>query len=136
MLIRRNPIQCVDIIAELDDLLVLIERLNDPFGVGLSGGKIESGETILEAAVRELKEETNLTFVYKGTLGIYDAPGRDPRGDYVSTVVYGKAYGIPRPEANKTRVILQPPSEALRFGEAFVCDHRQMISDYLERVRG
>ncbi|HEY8886341.1 MAG TPA: NUDIX hydrolase [Candidatus Microsaccharimonas sp.] len=69
--IERQPKSAIILVIENEagDLLVQ-ERLKHPyFGFwGFAGGKIRWGETIIEAAARELKEETGLeaTLVYKG----------------------------------------------------------------------
>jgi 8-oxo-dGTP diphosphatase len=80
-----------DIILISDGRVLLIERGWDPFegAWALPGGHVDAGETSLAAAVRELVEETGITVV-AGALrqvGVFDAPGRDPRGRYV-TVAY------------------------------------------------
>ena len=70
--------------------VLLIRRKRDPFGGcwALPGGFMEQEETLLEAARRELQEETGLS---EGDLasplvftGLYDAPHRDPRGRVIS----------------------------------------------------
>jgi 8-oxo-dGTP pyrophosphatase MutT (NUDIX family) len=38
--------------------VLAVSRKHDPNDMGLPGGKVESGETAIEAAVRELREET------------------------------------------------------------------------------
>ena len=55
----RNPVPTVDIIIEIEDRgIVLIERMNPPFGWALPGGFVDYGESLEEAAVREALEET------------------------------------------------------------------------------
>ncbi|MEW1545309.1 NUDIX hydrolase [Streptomyces tsukubensis] len=71
--------------------VLLIERGWDPFEGcwALPGGHVDPGETSLEAAVRELGEETRV-WVDAASLrqvGVWDQPGRDPRGRYV-TIAY------------------------------------------------
>jgi ADP-ribose pyrophosphatase YjhB (NUDIX family) len=53
--------------------IVLIKRRYDP-GMGgwaFPGGFIDAEETVSEAAVREVKEETNLDVALDGLLGVY-----------------------------------------------------------------
>ena len=57
------PISAVIAMIIHDDKVLLVRRGKEPNKGrwGLPGGKIELGETIKEAALRELKEETNIT---------------------------------------------------------------------------
>lgn len=56
---------------------ILLERRRDCGLWGLHGGRIEPGESVAEAAVREVREETGLTVVVQRLLGVYsDPPGR------------------------------------------------------------
>lgn len=78
--------------------VLLIERGWDPFeGMwALPGGHVDPGETSLTAAARELAEETGITVPVSALqqVGTFDAPGRDPRGRYVTV-----AYTATLPEA-------------------------------------
>ncbi|MEU0001816.1 NUDIX hydrolase [Streptomyces microflavus] len=80
-----------DIVLLTDDHVLLIERRWNPYAGSwaLPGGHVDAGEASLQAAVRELKEETGITVLAKDLrqVGAFDAPGRDPRGRYV-TVAY------------------------------------------------
>ena len=68
--------------------MLLIERANPPFAGGwaLPGGFVEEGERVLDAAARELDEETGVAASALELLGVYDTPGRDPRGWTISVV--------------------------------------------------
>ncbi|WP_458413234.1 NUDIX domain-containing protein [Schinkia sp. CFF1] len=54
----------------------------------LPGGFIQPNETAYEAAVRELKEETNVEGLKIKHFGTYDKPGRDRRGWIISNAHY------------------------------------------------
>ncbi|MFD9143994.1 NUDIX domain-containing protein [[Kitasatospora] papulosa] len=79
------------VVTTTDGFVLLIERGWDPHAGqwALPGGHVDPGETSRAAAARELAEEAG---VYAGPeelnqVGTWDAPGRDPRGRYV-TVAY------------------------------------------------
>jgi 8-oxo-dGTP diphosphatase len=83
--------------------VLLIKRKNDPFKgrYALPGGFVNvsdegnQGETFLEAASRELKEETNLEVRNLRQLGVYGDPGRDPRGRVISIAFIGVVSVLP-----------------------------------------
>lgn len=68
--------------------ILLVQRANPPFAGrwALPGGFVERGEQVIDAAPRELAEETGLRVGAMELLGVYDTPGRDPRGWTVSVV--------------------------------------------------
>lgn len=68
--------------------VLLIQRGNPPHEGrwALPGGFVEEGEQVEQAAPRELAEETGLAVGGMQLLGVYDTPGRDPRGWTVSVV--------------------------------------------------
>ncbi|MFH8295057.1 NUDIX domain-containing protein [Streptomyces sp. NPDC018059] len=91
-----EPVETVfltaDVIAVTDDRRVaLIERDWEPYKGqwALPGGHVDKGETIREAAARELFEETGIRVDEAALerIDIFDRPDRDPRGRYV-TVAY------------------------------------------------
>jgi ADP-ribose pyrophosphatase YjhB (NUDIX family) len=69
-ILERQPKSAVIVVLQDENKLLLQERLKHPyFGFwGYPGGKIRWGETILQAAARELDEETglNATLTYQG----------------------------------------------------------------------
>ena len=73
--------------------VLLIQRDNPPFRGcwALPGGFVDEGEQVIEAAPRELAEETGLRVGELWLLGVYDTPGRDPRGWTVSVVYLAQA---------------------------------------------
>lgn len=61
----ERPLVGVGVVIVRDGKILLIKRRNEP-GKGLwavPGGKVEYGETLRDAAVREVKEETGLDIV-------------------------------------------------------------------------
>jgi 8-oxo-dGTP diphosphatase len=74
--------------------ILLIQRGNPPFlgGWALPGGFVEEGERVVDAAPRELVEETGLQPDGLELLGVYDTPGRDPRGWTVSVVYLAQVH--------------------------------------------
>lgn len=75
--------------------ILLIQRKKDPFEGqwALPGGYVEKDEPARAAAVRELVEETGVTFPPERLLeiGVFADPGRDPRGWTVSSAWIGLA---------------------------------------------
>lgn len=71
--------------------ILLIQRLNLPFKDqwALPGGFVDMDETLEQAAVRELEEETGLTDISLKQFKAYSEPGRDPRGHTISVVFTG-----------------------------------------------
>ncbi len=68
--------------------VLLIRRGNEPFRgkYALPGGFVHDDESLEEAALRELSEETNVKNIFIKRLSAYGDVGRDPRGRIVSVV--------------------------------------------------
>ncbi len=77
--------------SENGDEILLIQRANPPFeGMwALPGGFIDMEEDLVEAAIRELKEETGIVSTQLKQFKTYGAPGRDPRARTITVVYYG-----------------------------------------------
>lgn len=82
----QAPLLAVDGIVLLEGKLVAVRRRYDPFRgrYALPGGMVEYGETLEEAVVREVQEETGLETRVVSLVGVYSHPDRDPRGHVVS----------------------------------------------------
>lgn len=86
-----HPALTVDIVLATrgrSSSVLLIKRMRDPFEGcwAIPGGFVEEGETLADAARRELKEETGLDVEELEQLYTAGDPGRDPRGWTVSVV--------------------------------------------------
>jgi len=99
--------------------VLLIQRGNQPFrnSWALPGGFVEQGEQVVEAASRELAEETGMRVGEPRLLGVYDTPGRDPRGWTVSVVYLARV-----------------PSEAAVAGGDDASDARWFALDHLPEL--
>lgn len=128
-----EPYVCTDILIELPDGLVLIERTNPPYGWALPGGFLDQGESLEEAARREAKEETNLDLEHMKQFHTYSKPGRDPRFHTISTVFLAQGAGKPQFGDDAKGLQIIPFDQLLDREYAF--DHKQIIQDYLN-VKG
>lgn len=79
--------------AKADYELLLIRRKNSPFKGkwALPGGFVDENESLKDAAMRELKEETGLKITDLQQLGAFGKPHRDPRHHTVSVAYVGFA---------------------------------------------
>ena len=132
---RETPAIAVDVVVELLDApgrpIVLVVRRFPPPGHALPGGFVDVGETVEDAARREVKEETGLDVQLTRLLGVYSDPGRDPRGHTVSIVYVGTATGAPRAGDDAGAVLVTDPSQL----PVMAFDHDRILRDYLA-VRG
>jgi len=138
-----RPAVTVDIILfvfqEEQLRVLLIRRANEPFKEkwALPGGFIGEHEDLYEAALRELKEETNVSNVYLEQLYTVGKPDRDPR-TRVITVAY---FALLSAE----EVAQQEVHGASDAGEArwwdiyelpeLAFDHQQILDYALQRLR-
>lgn len=127
----RNPTPTVDVIIEIDDHIVLIERSNPPFGWALPGGFVDYGESYETAAVREALEETGLAVTNLRQFHTYSDPDRDPRQHTASTVFIGTADGRPQAgdDAGKADLFTEETLPELAF------DHARILADYYAAKR-
>ncbi len=127
----RNPFPTVDIIIEMRNGIVLIERKHEPFGWALPGGFVDYGESLEAAAVREAFEETSLEISDIRLLGCYSDPGRDQRMHTISTVYIAKAHGTPRAADDAVNCAVYK----LNSLPGRLCfDHDKIIADYAKTL--
>ena len=79
---RERPLVGVLAVVRRGDQLLLAQRSKGAYlgRWGFPGGHVERGEPVVEAAMRELQEETGVTAEPLGPLTTLDEIGRDPDG--------------------------------------------------------
>lgn len=123
--------------------VLLVRRRAEP-GKGLwalPGGFVNQEETVLEAAIRELHEETRLKVppaVLRGSIKarqVFDYPGRSLRG---RTITHAVHFDFPAGELPKIRaaddadrVRWAPISEAMLMEEQFFEDHFHILEHFV-----
>ncbi|TYO99971.1 8-oxo-dGTP diphosphatase [Geothermobacter ehrlichii] len=130
---RRNPFPTVDVIIRKQNAVLLIERKNPPHGWALPGGFVDYGESVEQAAVREIREETGLEIDDLTLFGVYSDPDRDPRQHNLSVVFTATGEGDPvaGDDAGKARWF---PLDRLPSPLCF--DHDRILADYVRRLFG
>ncbi len=64
----------VAVVVRDDEGKFLLERRSDCGWWGLPGGRVEPGESVEQAAIREVHEETGLVVRITGLVGLYSEP--------------------------------------------------------------
>lgn len=118
-----------DGIVLLDGEILLMERDHEPSEgqLVLPGGVVERDETAATACERELEEEVGLAVDAFRFVGLYDDPGRDPRGTV--SVAYlcrpSEPDQSPTPREEATRVGTFDPTDLPEMG----FDHERIVRD-------
>ena len=134
---RKGPCNTVDIVAfDKNGKLILIERGNEPYGVALPGGFVDIGETLVQAAKREGKEEltVDLEIDKKADyLGFWDEPDRDPRWHNIAHAFKAEIISwTPKAWDDAKEIVTVDPSQIDTLNFAFP-DHKEMIAEALSR---
>lgn len=129
----QSPSLAVDVVILHNNKprhVLLISRKNEPYGWALPGGFVDYGETVENAAVREVKEEVGLDVSLLGMVGVYSEATRDPRQHVVSIAYLGIA-------TEDNPVAADDAKEAKYFcvdNLPEVCfDHERIIEDAMVR---
>lgn len=111
--------------------VLLIQRMKPPYQGqwALPGGKLDTGESCEQAALRELQEETGLTGVALHQFHTFSDPQRDTRGHYISVAFYGEVSTTAEARAG------DDASAAIWYDidqlPALAFDHREIIHEAL-----
>lgn len=128
----------IEVVSDSDVRIVLIKRRDPPQDVfAITGGFVDVGETVEEATIREVKEETNIDLTYDKIeqFRVYSNPKRDKRRHTVSSVFRCKISAeelasLKRGDDAKSVVAISL-RDALKLNLAF--DHAEIISDYIKQ---
>lgn len=130
-----------DVVLFSGENVLLIKRKHPPFqgDLALPGGHIDEGEKEIDAAIRELEEETSVK-ITKGNrlfkIGIFDKAYRDPRHKHVISYAYGyigpdseefRSQAIAKSDAKEVAWV--PIHTALNLTLAF--DHNDILQQAL-----
>lgn len=125
-----------------DELQVLlIERGKEPYlgRFALPGGYVRDGETLDEAALRELSEETGLDGrqLHLEQLRTYGTPERDPRGRVITVAYLALGPDLPLPMAGTDAHAAHWASvnSVLDRRTELAFDHSIILREALERAR-
>ena len=117
--------------------LLLVKRGNPPFRNrhALPGGFVRRGEDLLDAAIRELREETRLdaNLFHIEQVHTYGAPKRDPRGRIFSVAYLAIVPNLPTPVGG-TDALSADLVPVAKVGK-LAFDHNQIVADALEVAR-
>jgi 8-oxo-dGTP diphosphatase len=115
--------------------VLLIRRGVSPFEGrwALPGGFVRKGESLEDAARRELKEETGVRDVYLEQLYTFGDPDRDPRGRIVTVAYYALLTGEAAPLKAGTDAGAAAWTAA-RKHPPLAFDHERILAYALERL--
>ena len=129
------PYLSVDMVCYWRGGIILVERKHPPLGLALPGGMVDYGEDPRAAAIRELKEETNIDGKIIGFSDVYGEPGRDPRGHIVTLayVLIGDDDSIMKGQDSEVKnVIAMEPDDAM--AQELIADHGQILEESMSII--
>lgn len=140
--IYKNPTPTTDVIITREEEILVVKRKRNPFKdeLAIPGGFINENETVEQAAVREIMEETALPIRLKEILGVYSDPKRDPRKHIITTVFIGEIIGNKKiePVAGDDASAIKWISIGSISDFKFAFDHKKILNDFVrwKHMRG
>jgi len=133
----RVAVDIVIFTIQSGDLCVLLVRRGiPPFAdqFAIPGGFVLDNESLDQAALRELKEETGVADVYLEQLYSFGEPGRDPRGRVISVAYFALI------SADRSPLIAGSDAAEARWWPIrklppLAFDHPRILEYSLERLR-
>ena len=133
----NSLVPSVNVAVSDEESRLLMIRRSDNDNWALPGGAMDCGESIVQAAVRETKEETGIDCEVTGLVGIYTNPGHvilytsngEVRQEFSIVLTARPLGGEPTPSDESKEVHWVSPSDALRL--TMDRSMRIRINDYL-----
>lgn len=134
MTLPTTPLLTVDcVVVDKEGRVLLIRRGRPPFEghYALPGGFVDVGETVEDAARRELLEETGVSVKKIELIGVYSDPDRDPRGHTCSVAYLARV--------KSAKAVAGDDAAAaewlhIKKGTKLAFDHRKIVADALKRL--
>lgn len=116
--------------------VLLIKRGNEPYRGqdALPGGFLRPGETLAEAAERELDEETSVRGAPLEVAGVYSVPDRDPRSRVVSVAYLAIAPNMPVPVGGSDALSARW-AQVETVAQTLAFDHATILAEAVELAR-
>lgn len=131
----RTPLLTVDcVVLDRQGRVLLIRRGNPPFAgsLALPGGFVDVGETVEDAARREILEETGVKIGKLTLIGVYSDPARDPRA-HICSVAFLARITRAAPSAGDDAADALWVAKPRRAELAF--DHQRILADAMKLAR-
>ena len=132
-----NPALAADAAVRRDDSILLIQRKFPPMkgAWALPGGFVDRGEAPIDAAVRELLEETSMYGENPKLISVMGNPDRDPRKHIVSIVYEIEVSSDQQPSAGDDAADAKFwPIESILAGDLQMAgDHLEIITNWLNQ---
>jgi 8-oxo-dGTP pyrophosphatase MutT (NUDIX family) len=133
----NSVVPSANVVVVNDEGQILLIRRSDNGNIALPGGGMDLGESITQAAVREVKEETGLDVELTGLVGIYTNPRHvieytsdgEVRQEFSIVFTAKPTGGSPRTSSESSEVVWSDPAELV--GMRMHPSMRQRIEHYL-----
>jgi len=117
--------------------IVLIERKFPPLGLAIPGGFVDEGETVEQAAKREMKEELGVELLSLQFIGYFDDPKRDPRRHVISFAFFATIGDEPVAGDDAKSIKMVNPQELFQDWKTnkstrLVFDHEKILLEAFE----
>lgn len=122
------------IVAVIDDGKVLLTKREDFEVWCLPGGGVEDGESLAEAGIREIKEETGLDVELTRLVGVYSRMGGGMHDVHAVLYEAKPIGGELKTQPNETIDVAYFPFDQLP--EEMLFGHRKRINDAINHING